>query len=459
MDVRAVTHRALAVLRVPQALPALGFLGAIVIGSAILSLPWLHQPGAVGYLDALFTSTSAVCVTGLVTVNTANAYTVAGQVVIIILVQIGGLGVMTYAAMALSILRRRMSLRTQAALHDALFQRDEARDFKRRFRQIIIITLSLEAAGTLLLFLALLPNSKSGPAAWSAVFHSISSFCNAGFSIFPDNMVDARANHFFLAIIMILIVLGGLGYTVLIEVSHETERTVRRRRRDGPRRFSLHTNVVLRTSLALTVGGAVLMLLFGLTGGEQTWGARIENSLFQSISARTCGFNTVAIGALPVTSWLVLVVLMFIGGSPGSCAGGVKTTSLAVMIARVRSYFSGEDQAKLLGRRLSRDLVRSAELLFVLAVVWNLIGLLILAHFEEGRPDAEFRHLLFEQISAFGNVGLSTSTTTAGLSVAGKLWIVATMYVGRLGPLTLASLAMYRRPSRVAFPEGKVMIG
>lgn len=446
-------------LRVPQALPALGFAAIILIGSALLWMPWSHQAGAVGYLNALFTSTSAVCVTGLVTVSTASDYTVAGQVVIIVLIQIGGLGVMTYAAMALTLLRRRLSLRTQAALHDSLFQRDEARDFKRRFWQIITITLAVEAAGALILFLSLLPSTESGSAAWSAVFHSISSFCNAGFSILPNNLIDVRSNHLFMAIVMILIIVGGLGFTVLHELAREARRILRRQKLGRPRVFSLHTNVVMRTSLVLIVGGAAVMLLFGMTAGEHSWGERIEAALFQSISARTCGFNSIDIGALPVASLLVLTALMFIGGSPGSCAGGVKTSSLAVLVARVRSYLTGDEDARLMGRRLNRGIIRSAGLLFVLAVVWNAVGLLILSHFEQGRPGVELQHLLFEQISAFGTVGLSTGTTTAGMGAAGKIWLIATMYVGRLGPLTLASMAMYRKPSRIRFPEGKVMIG
>ena len=199
-----------------------------------------------------------MCVTGLVTVNTANDYTVAGQVVIIVLIQIGGLGVMTYAAMALSMLRRRMSLRTQAALHDSLFQRDEARDFKRRFRQIVTMTLGVEAVGTLILFLALLPSTDGGAAAWRAVFHGVSAFCNAGFSILPNNLVDVRDNQLFMAIIVVLIVFGGLGFTVLHKFSGEAKRIIGRRTSDRPRRFTLHTNVVMRTSLVLIVGGAVV---------------------------------------------------------------------------------------------------------------------------------------------------------------------------------------------------------
>ncbi len=459
MDFRSPIRYALALFRVPQILPVTGFAALIFVGSALLWAPWSHAPGAVSYLDALFTSTSAVCVTGLVTVSTAQDFRVAGQVVILVLIQIGGLGVMTYAALVLSLLRRRLSLRAQAALHESLFQKDEARDFRRRFKQILFLTLGIECSGALVLFLSLLPHTPSPEAAWSGVFHAVSAFCNAGFSILPGNLADVRSNHLFLAVIMILIILGGLGFTVLHESFGEIRRTLLRRPPERVRRFSLHSTVVLRTSLFLIVAGFALLALFGLTGDEGGWGGKLEAAIFHSISARTAGFNTVDVGALPLASLLVLAVLMFIGGSPGSCAGGVKTSSLAVLFARVRAYFRGEEDPHMFGRRIGRDLVRSAGMLLVLAVVWNLVGILLLAHFERGRPEIGLHNLLFEQVSAFGTVGLSTANTTAGLSTGGKLWIIVTMYVGRLGPLTLASLATYRKRSRIAFPEGKVMIG
>ncbi len=458
MSVPLVIRRLLVAVRLPQALPALGFAVVIAIGSVLLWLPWSHAAGSVSYLDALFTSTSAVCVTGLVTVNTATDFTPAGQVIILVLIQIGGLGVMVYAAMALSLLGRRISLRTQAALHESLFQKDEARNFKRLFRQIVGITFAVEAAGAVLMFFSLLPGRATASAAWQAVFHSISSFCNAGFSIFADNLVDVRSNHAFMAVVMVLIVMGGLGFLVLRELFGETLRIATRTSSSRPHRFSLHTNVVLRTSLGLIVGGMALILLFGLTGGEAGWGARAEAALFQSVSARTAGFNSVDIAALPIASLLALSGLMFIGGSPASAAGGIKTSTLAVMFARIRGYITGEDEARLMGRKIGRPIIRSAGLLLVLALTWNLIGILVLSHFEQGRPGIELQNLLFEQISAFGTVGLSADTT-AGLTAVSKFWIVATMYVGRLGPLTLASLAIYRRTSNVSFPEGKVMIG
>lgn len=463
MSVTALTNqsrlsRLFAAAKVPQAIPALGFLAIILAGSGLLAAPWSHPPGAVGYLDALFTSTSAVCVTGLTTVSTATDYTVLGQATILLLIQIGGLGVMTYAAIAFTLLRRRMSLRTQAALHDSLFQADQARDFRRRFRQIVAITFGAEAAGMLLMFLSLLPDFATRTAAWQAIFHAISAFCNAGFSVLPNNLVDIRGNHVFMLVVMVLIVLGGLGFIVLHEIFAELARVVRRRQRERPWRFSLHTNVVLRMSLVLIVAGALGMLLFGLTPGETTWPERIEAAFFQSVSARTCGFNSISIGALPLASLAVLGCLMFIGGSPASCAGGIKTTSFAVLLARARSYLSGQEEARLLGRRIPVEAKRAAALLLFLAVAWNLIGVFVLGWSERGRAGIELQHLLFEQISAFGTVGLSADTTV-GLSAVGKLWIVATMYVGRLGPLTLATMATLRKTPRVTYPEGKVMIG
>lgn len=458
MDPHVAFRRIVIALRVPQALPALGFAAVILIGSALLWMPWAHAEGSVGYLDALFTATSAVCVTGLTTVSTAADFTVAGQVVVLVLIQVGGLGVMTYAAMALSLLRRRLSLRAQAALHDSLFQADRARDFKRLLRQIVTITFGAEAAGALLLFFSLLPGSPTATAAWSAVFHSVSSFCNAGFSIYADSLVAVRSNHFFMIVASVLIVLGGLGFVVLHELLGEGRRVLTREAAGRARRFSLHTSVVLRTSAGLIVGGAAVLLLFGLTPNEGCWGERISAAVFQSISARTCGFNSVEVGALPLASLLVLAGLMFIGGSPASCAGGVKTSTIAVLVARIRGYVTGEDEARLMGRRIGRPIIRSAGLLLVLAVAWNALGLLLLSHFEQGAPGLEMQNLFFEQISAFGTVGL-TANTTAALSTASKLWIAATMYVGRLGPLTLASLALARKTSHVTFPEGKVMIG
>jgi len=456
----------------PELVPLGGLLGFILLGSLLLALPPMHKEGAVPYVDALFTSTSALCVTGLTTVNTATDFTLGGQTLILILIQLGGLGIMAYAALALSLISLRVSLRTRSALESSLFQQETGRLFTARLRQVFAFALGIEAIGALLLFFSLVPDHSLGSAAWSAVFHSVSAFCNAGFSIYPNNLEAAKGNHVFLLVISLLIVLGGLGFVVLAELRDKLQArfvcrlAIRTRRSRVSRpdssplrlRLSLHTRVVIATSLILIVAGAGLLLLFGVTPQERGLGEKISAAFFQSISARTCGFNTISIGSLPLASLLVLIMLMFIGGSPGSCAGGIKTTSAAVLGARLRSLVTGRKDTVLGGWRLNPLAVRSAELLFFLAVLWNLTGVLVLSHLEGTKGNVDLQNLLFEQISAFGTVGLSTGVTPA-LSTGAKLWLIATMYVGRLGPLTLASLAAFRRPTPVIFPESRVMIG
>lgn len=457
MGLRFVSLR-LPFVQVPQLLLIGGFALVIAVGTVLLLLPWSQTQGEVGLVDALFTATSAVCVTGLVVVDTGTAYTRFGQVVILALIQIGGLGIMTFAALAFLILGRRLSLASQAALHDAFFQRDLGIEFKKRFRQILVLTLGVELGGCLLLFGALWWRRIPPPEAlYSALFHAVSAFCNAGFSLYRDNLMGLRDCPVIMGTIMTLIVLGGLGHVVLVEVWHQ----VRRLRTGevaawGP--LSTHSRVVLRTTLMLIVGGWLGLLLLGLTPRENTWGLKLSTALFQSITARTAGFNTVDIGSLPGASLLLLVLLMFIGGSPGSCAGGIKTTTLAISLAELRAKFRGEEQVVLFDRRIPRTILDRSLVLVRLAVLWNLFGVLLLLSTEAGNPGVGFQDILFEQISAFGTVGLSTGLTDK-LTVVGRLWIVATMFVGRLGPLTVALGLLPPSHLHIRYPEARVMIG
>ncbi|MBI5249893.1 MAG: ATPase [Desulfomonile tiedjei] len=433
-----------------------GFAAAILVGALLLCLPWAHY-GKVGFLDALFTSTSAVCVTGLTVVDTANDYTMFGQVIIVILIQTGGLGIMTFAGLAFNILGRRMSLQSLAVLQDTFFQRDVAADFQRTFKTILALTFLIEGIGALLLWIFLLPMMDPGAALFSAVFHSVSAFCNAGFSLRSENLMGLSGSPGILIVIMSLIVLGGLGYTVLNEAWLLARGRGRSPGLYAQRRFSMHARLVLWVSSILIVGGCLAILLFGLTPGETHWGDRILHSLFQSVTARTAGFNSVDIGKLPQASLFILIVLMFIGGSPASCAGGVKTTTAVIWSARLRAALRGERDVHLLDRRLPWEQVGKADLLMGLAIFWNLIGILFLlsteAHLAEG-PLA----LIFEQVSAFGTVGLSAGLTP-NLSAPGKLWIIATMFVGRLGPLTIAMWVVPLQKAHVRYPKGTVMIG
>ena len=445
----------------PEAILVGSFGATILLGALLLRLPWAQQPGRVNFLDALFTSTSAVCVTGLVVVDTGADFTRFGQIVIMLLIQAGGLGIMTFAALMFQFLGRRLSLRSQALLHGSFFQQDIGINFKALFKRILWLVAIAELLGAAALFAALLPEAAHlGEALFQSVFHTVSAFCNAGFSLYKDNLVAVRHNYLFTTTIMTLIVIGGLGHTVVHEVWQRLEYRFSRRRhqQDNPPRLSVHSQVVLRVSGILIVGGAVGLLGLGLTAAETSWGGRLYAALFQSVTARTAGFNTLDIGLLPQSSLLLLVILMFIGGSPASCAGGIKTTAFAISWAELRARVRGESEVRLLDRRIPNETLWRVSLLLRLALLWNIVGVLLLLITEGARLGIGMHHVLFEQISAFATVGLSTGITDK-LSAPGKLWIIATMFMGRLGPLTLAMWFFTLKPGHVQYPEGKVMIG
>ncbi len=455
-----LTERLRSWLRLPEALLVGSFGGVILLGAGLLTLPWAQVAGNVSFLDALFTATSSVCVTGLVVVDTGTAYTLFGQTVILLLIQAGGLGIMTFAALLFQLLGRRLSLKTQAVVHGSFFQQDIGVNFKKIFRQILVITAVTEITGVLLLFLVLLWRSVSpAEAFFSALFHAISAFCNAGFSIYQDNLMGLRGCPVFISTVMLLIVIGGLGHTVVRELWDLTKaRLFRQESEAGPPRLSVHARVVLLVSGGLIALGTLGLLVLGLTSAETTWMEKVSGALFQSLTPRTAGFNTVEIRALPLSSLLLLVLLMFVGGSPASCAGGLKTTALAIFLADLRARLLGEEEARLLGRRVPRETQARVSLLLRLAVLWNLLGVLFLLVTEGGRLGVGLHDVLFEQISAFGTVGLSTGITPQ-LSATGRLWVIATMFVGRLGPLTLAVWIFPKPQIHIRYPEGRIMIG
>ncbi len=438
----------------------------IGIGTLMLLLPWAHN-GGVGFLEALFTSTSAVCVTGLIVVDTGSEYTVFGQIVILLLIQTGGIGVMSFAGLVFQLFGRRMSLRAQAALSNSMLQREVADEFKGVFVRILYFVLIAEIIGAVLLFIAMFPRKGVSHAAYSAVFHSISAFCNAGFSIYSDSMTGWRGNHVVVSVVMLLIILGGIGHPVAVDI----QRRIMNRKNDKNvknktlLRLSLTSKVVLYTSGVLIVSGMLLLLFFGLTPGESSLWEKISGSLFQSVTARTAGFNTVDIGKLPLTSIFLLVIWMFIGGSPGSCAGGIKTTTFTLWLAKLPCLLRGEKSPRLFDRHIPGEVMRRVSMIIGLALLWNLAGVLLLLVTETAGAGASagaggpgMHDVLFEQVSAFGTVGLSTGLTPQ-LSTAGRVWIIATMFVGRLGPLTIASWAFTRKRPGIRYPEGRIMIG
>lgn len=441
----------------PESVLVGSFASLIAIGTLLLSLPISHAGAPVTVIEAFFTATSAVCVTGLTVVDTGTAFSRLGQVVILVLIQLGGLGIMTFAALATQLLGQKMSMRSQALIADTFWQGDAATTARRDLRRIVALTFLIEAVGMIFLYGHLRHVPASQPPLFSALFHSVSAFCNAGFSIYPDNLVSLRHSPLVLTVIMLLIICGGLGHSVVLEAVRRVRAHITGKRNVSVN-WSLHSRVVIATSALLIVGGAVVMLMVGLGDRSESWPVRVANALFQSVSARTAGFNTVDLAAAPVAALLLLILLMFIGGSPASCAGGIKTTSAAVYFAEVRARLVGARDISLLGRRLSNDVVAKATLVIGLSVLWNMIGCMFLTISESGRSSMRFEAMFFEQISAFGTVGLSTGITPQ-LSTAGRIWIILTMFIGRLGPLTATLAVLPRDPGGIRYPEERLMIG
>lgn len=454
MAVRRSTHLLARAFNRPEGYLVGAFSALIVLGTILLAIPPATEK-PIRLVDAFFTSTSAVCVTGLVVRDTGTDFTRFGQTVILILIQLGGLGIMTFGALVIQAVGHRLSFRSQAALHDVFYQRAAAARFRTDLKWIISLTLVIEALGAILLYAFLPPTRDRGREPFVAVFHSVSAFCNAGFSTYPD-LTHVRGNVAFVAVIALLIVLGGLGYSVMLELLNRTYR--RARGRPNTIAPTLNTRVVLTATGALIVLGMAVLAIFGVAPGARSVPFVLGNALFQSITARTAGFNTVDIGQLPLPSLLWLTFLMFVGGSPGSCAGGVKTTTLAVWAARLKSRLFRRDDVTIGGRRLPVDLVRRTGLLVGVAAIYNLVGVLILAITETPATGMSLEHLVFEQISAFATVGLSTGITP-DLTILGKLWIIITMFVGRLGPLTIALVILELERPTVRMPEERLMVG
>ena len=443
----------------PQAVLILSFAGVILAGAVLLSLPFC-QARPVAFLDGLFTSVSAVCVTGLITKDTGGDFSLAGQWVILGLIQLGGLGIMTFSAFLGSLLGRRLSLRNHYVLQEVFLPEQSSGKFGKILVFIVAVTAVVEFLGALLLWIRL---GATEAALFPALFHSVSAFCNAGFSLWSDSLVRFRGDPAVNGIVIGLIVTGGLGHIVLFEV---TRRVFHHRKKDLPVLFSLHTRLVFWTTMALILLGGVLFYLFesgnaleGLPAGEKAL-----SSLFQSVTTRTAGFNTLDIGSLTTPALLLFVVFMLIGGSPGSTAGGMKTTTFVVFFASLRSWLRGDENITILKREIPQEAGKRAVIIASSVFLLLAAGTLVLSLTEGGsvpfaREGSRLTADLFEAASALGTVGLSTGITPT-LSAGGKVTIMVLMFSGRLGPLTLATFATGPdKGPRVGYPEERVMLG
>lgn len=431
----------------PAVLVLFGFLALIVIGTIMLSLPFSLAPGnTIHLIDALFTATSAVCVTGLTVVDTGTFFSVWGQVVILVLIQFGGLGYMTVATLLALALRRRIEYRERLAIRDT-FSLDVPGGAVRFVLDVLRYVLWVEGTGWMLLFLAFSRYFPVKRALFAALFHAISAFCNAGFSVFSSNLEGFVLNPLVNFVIMGLVVIGGIGFVVIRELLEEHRLT------------SLHAQIVVRTTLVLIAFGTLAFFLLEFhnprtLGPLPLWG-KLMASLFLSVTPRTAGFNTVPTGNLHPASALLAMFLMFTGASPGGTGGGVKTTTLALVLALVRSALRGQEGVDLLHRRVARNAVRRALAVFVLALGLVFSSTFLLLATQKGEP----LDLAFEAVSAFGTVGLSRGVT-ANLSGVGKLVIIVTMFLGRVGIFTaLVAMGIAReRKELLVYPEERVLI-
>lgn len=425
------------------------FAAMILLGSLLLTLPpSLTEVARVSYVDSLFTMASAVCVTGLTVNDVPTTYTAFGQGVILAGIQLGGIGIMTVAALALAF-GNNTSLQSQLRYAAMLDARTLA-DLRRIVVGIFAGTFVVEAIGALALWLLLAGDPRLGEqsALWMAIFHAVSAFCNAGFSLFPGNLTPFAGDFGVQAVIMTLIVLGGLGFPVMMElVRHAWRRVVRvvKPAAPVPARLSLTTRVVLSTSLALIVAGALAIFALEFSSAlapaaEHGVGRRALAAVFASVNTRTAGFNTVDLAAMRDATLLLTCVLMFIGGSPASTAGGIKTTTFAAVVAALRAELRGREP-ELAGRALVPEVLRKAIAVLVMMIGVALVITLLLTLTE----DQPFLRLAFEAVSALATVGLSTGIT-GSLTVAGKLIVSAAMFLGRVGPFTIA-LAVGEAPS------------
>ncbi len=441
----------------PAQLVIVTFAAAIIAGTILLMLPAATVSGErTSFIDALFTATSATCVTGLIVKDTAAYFSMFGQVVILGLIQIGGLGIMTFSVSLALILGRRMNLQHEAIMSDVVEQSALA-EVKNTIMYILRMTFILELLGALFLFFAWL--GKTGGVFntfYYALFHSVSAFCNAGFSTFTANLVGFREDIWTNAVICCLIISGGLGFTVIKDIQKYF-----RSRFDfslkAKNNLKVQTKIVLITSLILVVlGGAVLYFLekdHAFSGLSEK--NKILSSLFQSVTARTAGFNSCDIAGLSSASLFVMIGLMFIGGSPGSTAGGVKTTTLSVLWAVLISEIRGRENVEIGRRTIPPETIKKAVTMFFLSII--LVGLFVSALlFMEKKM---FLDTLFEAVSAFGTVGLSTGLTGV-LSGNGKLVVAILMFIGRLGPLTLGYAFLKRRVvPKYEYAQESVAIG
>ena len=431
---------------------ALGFLLLILVGALILTLPISTTSGeSTNFLDALFTATSAVCVTGLIVVDTGTYWNAFGQTVIMILIEIGGLGFMSFTTLLAIILGKKITLRDRLVLQDAM-NTFSIQGLVKMVKYVLTFTLTVQLSGALLFSTQFVPKYGVAKGIFYSLFHSISAFCNAGFDLFGNfsSLTTYSDNWVILLVVSALIIIGGLGFTVWIEIYNFK----------SIKNLSLHSKMVILVTTVLVLGGTILMFIFEHnnpnTLANMDIGDKVLNSFFAAVTPRTAGFNSISTSGMTNAGNLLTIILMFIGGSPGSTAGGIKTTTIGVLVITVISVIRGREDAEAFKKRFSKELIYKAFTLFFIGGVLVMGSTMLLSYTEKG---ASFLSVLYETASAFGTAGLTVGLTQQ-LTEVGKVLIMIMMYLGRVGPLTVVlSLMKNKRNNGVRYPEGKILIG
>ena len=431
---------------------ALGFILVILVGALILTLPISTTSGeSTNFFDALFTATSAVCVTGLIVVDTGTYWNMFGQTVIMILIEIGGLGFMSFTTLIAIILGKKITLRERLILQDAM-STFNIQGLVKMVKYVLMFTVSVQFFGALLFSTQFVPEYGLGRGMFYSIFHSISAFCNAGFDIFGNfsSLTSYNSNAVVILVASALIIIGGLGFTVWSELYSSK----------SLKKVSLHSKMVILMTTVLVLGGTVLMFLFENknvnTIADMSFIDKVMNSFFASVTPRTAGFNSIPTDGMTTAGQFLTIILMFIGGSPGSTAGGIKTTTIGILIVTIVCVIKGREDAEVFKRRFSKELVYRAFTLIFIGLSLVIVVTMLLSYTEKG---ASFMALFYEAVSAFGTAGLTLGLTSE-LSNIGKVLIIFLMYLGRVGPLTVVlSITRKRINSGIKYPEGKILIG
>lgn len=441
----------------------IGFALVILIGGLLLDLPVASQNGeSVGFINAIFTATSAVCVTGLAVVDTGTHWTLFGKGVILVLIQIGGLGFMTLATMIFIVLGKKISLKERLVIQEALNQYSLA-GLVRFSKYIVILTFIIEGLGALLLSFKFIPEFGWSTGIAYSIFHSVSAFCNAGFDLIGNGrgLTPYVSDPIVSLTICFLIIIGGIGFSVIVDfIDNKKMKKMKRVRKY--RLLSFHTKVTLLITILLLglgfFGFTIMEWNNPDTLGELTFMQKLLAGFFQSTTTRTAGFNTVDFSLMTNSAKLLTIILMYIGGSPASTAGGIKTTTLGIILFTIISVIKGKDETEVFKRKLPRDIVNRALVIAIIGVILIISATMILSITDN---QFNFMDVLFEVTSAFGTVGLTLGITPQ-LSVYGKLLIMFLMFAGRVGILTIAfALArqQHKNKGSIKYPEGKILIG